>query len=78
MRALERSVRAELEGAGAEFFDNAEVLLKRAPRPGAEKCCPQHQLLSKGYRPICGACPRQLRGDRMHIPVTEVHATKPL
>jgi SAM-dependent methyltransferase len=34
------------------------------------------QLLSKGYRPICPACPRQLRGDRMTIPATEIHATR--
>jgi SAM-dependent methyltransferase len=35
-----------------------------------------YQLLAKGFQPICSACPRSLPGDRMHIPVTEVHATR--
>jgi SAM-dependent methyltransferase len=35
-----------------------------------------YQLLSKGYQPICGACPSRLPVGRMHIPVTEVHAVR--
>ena len=33
-----------------------------------------YQLIVKDYKPLCAACPRQLPTDRMHIPVTEVHA----
>jgi len=35
-----------------------------------------YQLLSKGYTPICGACPPRLPVGRMHIPVTEIHAVR--
>jgi SAM-dependent methyltransferase len=34
------------------------------------------QLSSTGWTPICAACPRQLPGGLMHIPMTEVHATR--
>jgi SAM-dependent methyltransferase len=35
-----------------------------------------YQLLSKGWAPICAACPAQLPGHLMTIPSVEVHATR--
>jgi hypothetical protein len=35
-----------------------------------------YQLVAEDYRPLCPACPRELPDGRMHIPVTEIHATR--
>ena len=36
-----------------------------------------YQLVNRDYRPICTACPSELPDDGpIHIPVTEVHATR--
>lgn len=37
-----------------------------------------YQLANREYRPICAKCPTDLPGGVIHIPVTEVHATRTL
>lgn len=35
-----------------------------------------YQLNAAGWQPICPRCPRQPPGDRLTIPVVEVHAER--
>lgn len=35
-----------------------------------------YQLNAKDWQPLCDACPREPPGERLHIPVIEIHATR--
>lgn len=35
-----------------------------------------YQLLNPDHRPLCTACPKDLPTRRIHIPMSEIHATR--